>query len=157
MKASYRSFAVMAALIFGILMNTGQTLQAQDTELVTVQSGKDFDQTVETLRKLVSKNDMMVMSEINQGKILSMTGLQLNATSLFIGNPTIGKKLFSADRGAGVAVPVRVNIYQNQDGTTYINYVKPSQQLAPFKNDAVSTIGQMLDNKLGKLTSMLAK
>ncbi|MCF7805340.1 MAG: DUF302 domain-containing protein [Candidatus Marinimicrobia bacterium] len=156
MKHFTRAFTGIAALILGIMLSTGN-LQAQNSGLVTVQSGKDFDQTVETLRQMISKNDMMVMSEINQGKILSMTGLQLNATSLFVGNPNIGNKLFSADRGVGVAVPVRVNIYEASDGNTYINYVKPSQQLASFDNQQISKIGHKLDQKLNKLTSMLAK
>ena len=156
MKRFTRAFTGIATLILGIMLSTGN-LQAQNTELVTVQSGKDYDQTVETLRQMISKNDMMVMSEINQGKILSMTGLQLNATSLFVGNPNIGNKLFSADKGVGVAVPVRVNIYEAADGNTYINYVNPSQQLASFDNQQISKIGQMLDQKLNKLTSMLAK
>ncbi len=157
MKLLHRAFTGIAALMLGVILSTGTTVQAQPADPVTVQSGEDFDQTVETLRQLVSKNDMMVMSEINQGKILSMTGLQLNATSLFVGNPNIGNKLFSADRGVGVAVPVRVNIYEATDGNTYINYVKPSQQLASFNNEQISKIGQMLDENLAKLTSMLAQ
>jgi len=143
--------------MLGVMLSTWTSVQAQSADLVTVQSGKDFEQTVETLRQLISKNDMMVMSEINQGKILSMTGLQLNATSLFVGNPNIGNKLFSADRGVGVTVPVRVNIYESTDGNTYINYVKPSQQLAPFDNEQINKIGTMLDQNLNKMTSMLSK
>lgn len=156
MKRFNSALTGIATLILGIMLSTG-TIQAENSALVTVQSGKDFDQTVKTLRQMISKNDMMVMSEINQGKILSMTGLQLNATSLFVGNPNIGNKLFSADKGVGIAVPVRVNIYEAADGNTYINYVKPSQQLASFDNQQISKIGQMLDKKLNKLTSMLAK
>jgi len=138
-------------------LGIGNTVHAQNSGLVTVRSGQEYDQTVESLRQMVSKNDMMVMSEINQGKILSMTGLHLKATSLFIGNPTIGNKLFSADRGVGVAVPVRVNIYEAKDGHTYVSYVKPSQQLAPFSNEQITKIGQQLDQNLNNLTAMLAK
>ncbi len=156
MKRFKSAFTGIPILILGIILSTG-SLQAQNKDLVTVQSRKNFDQTVEALRQMISKNDMMVMSEINQGKILSMTGLRLNATSLFVGNPNIGNKLFSADKGVGVAVPVRVNVYEASDGHTYINYVKPSQQLVSFDNQQISKIGQMLDQKLHKLTSMLAK
>jgi len=155
MQIIKRTVVLSIVFLMGIALQTGQ-LQAEGTNLVTVQSGKSFEQTIETVRKLVSKNDMMVMTEINQGKILSMTGLQFNGTSLFIGSPAIGNKLFSADRGVGAAVPVRVNIYEAKDGNTYINYVKPSQQLAPFQNEQIQEIGKKLDQKLQKLTSMLA-
>jgi uncharacterized protein (DUF302 family) len=130
---------------------------AENNGPVTVQSKASFDQTIDELKQLVAKNGMMVLSELNQGKVMAMTGLKLNAISLFVGNPTIGKKLFAADHGVGVAVPVRVNVYENEDGTTYINYVKPSEQLASFKNKEIGMIAQMLDQKLEALTGMLAK
>ena len=155
MKSFNKLFA--AVLMLAVMFSGSQVLLAQDNGLVTVQSKSSFNQTVESLRKMVAKNEMMVLSEINHGKILSMTGLKLNGLSLFIGNPTVGKKLFSANKGVGVAVPIRVNIYQDNDGKTYVNYVKPSRQLAPFGNDKINMIAKMLDEKLQMLTSMLAK
>ncbi len=100
---------------------------------------------------------MMVLSVIKQGKILSMTGLSLKAVSLFVGNPQVGKKLFSANRGVGIAVPIRLNIYKNSDGKTYINFVNPSFQLRSFKNKRIRKIAMMLDQKLAKLTKMMSK
>ena len=32
----------------------------------------------------------MIMAEVNQGKMLSMTGLTLNATLFLVGSPTVG-------------------------------------------------------------------
>lgn len=150
------AFFITAILFAGTFFQSGSTY-AEESGLVTVQSKESFDQTVKDLRQYISKNGMMVLSEINQGKVLSMTGLSLNAISLFVGNPQIGNKLFSADRGVGIAVPVRLNIYENTDGKTYISYVKPTDQLSGFKEDAVKKIANMLDKKLGMLTGMVSK
>ena len=90
----------------------------------------------------------MVLSEIDQGKILSMTGLSLKAQSLFVGNPQIGNKLFSANRAVAIAVAVRLNIYEGKDGKTYINYVKPSDQLNSFKEDEIQKTAKMLIRSL---------
>ncbi len=155
MKSFTKFFTI--AVLLAVFFTGAPALLAQETGLVTIQSSHPFDQTVEMLRKMVAQNEMMVLSEINHGKILSMTGLKLNGLSLFIGNPTVGKKLFSANKGVGVAVPIRVNVFQDTDGKTYVNYVKPSRQLAPFGNDQVTMIARMLDQKLQMLTSMLAK
>ncbi len=152
--------------IFGILLTvilfSGTFLQssqlfAENSGPVTVQSKQSFDNTIKEVRELVAKNGMMVLSELNQGKILSMTGLSINAISLFVGNPQVGNKLFSADRGVGVAIPVRLNIYEGSDGKTYVNYVKPTDQLVSFKNDKVQMIAQKLDQKLEMLTGMISK
>ena len=147
---------ILAVVMFGVFTQSNIAV-AQETGPVTVTAKAPFAQTVATFRKMVAKNGMMVLSELNQGKILSMTGLKLNAVTLFVGNPAIGKKIFSANHGVGVAIPVRINIYEGKDGLTYINYVKPSVQLASFHNEVIGKVAAMLDKKLGMLTSMLSK
>jgi len=150
------AIAVFAFVFAGSFTNSGKVL-AQDRGVVTVQSTRSFDKTVDQAKQLVAKNGMMVLAEVNQGKILSMTGLDTKGISLFLGNPQVGNKLFTADRGAGLAVPVRLNIYEGKDGKTYINYVKPSVQLASFNNEMINKIAGKLDKKLGMLTGMLSK
>ena len=149
-------FLSVFVLLFLSTITPANLLFAEETGFVEVQSKLSFDQTVEELRQMVAKNGMMVLSELNQGKILSMTGLELNGLSLFVGNPNIGNKLFSADRGVGVAIPARINIYENSDGKTYLNYFPLSKQLAGYKNEEIQKIAKMLDEKLAKLTGMLS-
>lgn len=159
MKNRNLMFAVLTVVTImfaGVIGNSGK-LYAQENGVVTVQSKKSFTETVDEAKKLVAKNGMMVLSELNQGKILSMTGIEVKDISLFVGNPQVGNKLFSADRGAGLVVPVRLNIYEGTDGKTYINYVKPSFQFETFKNDKINEIAKMLDQKLEMLTGMLSK
>jgi uncharacterized protein (DUF302 family) len=152
----------LAAVFFSLILFAGTfspsgEVFAEGTSPVTVQSRQSFDNTVSEIRKMVKKNGMMVLSEINQGKILSMTGLSVKAVSLFVGNPQIGNKLFSADHAVGIAVPVRLNVYEGTDGKTYINYVKPSDQLASYQNKEIQMIARKLDQKLAMLTGMLSK
>jgi uncharacterized protein (DUF302 family) len=151
----FAKIGLMAMILLAVSAQSSQ-LFAQDNSLRVVQSKAAFDQTVKNLRQLVSKNGMMVLSELNQGNVLSMTGLKLNAVSLFVGNPNIGKNLFTADRGVGIVVPVRVNVYENTNGKTYVSYFKPSAQLAGFNNENIRKIAKMLDEKLAKLTDMLS-
>ncbi len=158
----YKFKLVITSLIFAVVLIPGSFSQsnmlfAQESSLVTVQSSKSFDDTITEVKKLVAKNGMMVLSELNQGKILSMTGLSINAVSLFVGNPQIGNKLFSVDRSVGVAIPARLNIYEGTDGKTYVNYIKVSEQLSSFENEKIQNIAKMLDNKMAMLTSMLVK
>ncbi|MEO8399448.1 MAG: DUF302 domain-containing protein, partial [Ignavibacteriaceae bacterium] len=146
-----------ALILFAASFTQSNQLFAQDNSVVTVQSKKSFDESVDQLRQLVAKNGMMVLSEINHGKILSMTGLEVKGIALFVGNPQIGKQLFTANRGAGLAVPIRVNIYEDTDGKTYVNYIKPTHQLSSFNNDEIDKIAGKLDEKLGMLTEMISK
>ncbi|MDZ4793288.1 MAG: DUF302 domain-containing protein [Bacteroidota bacterium] len=130
--------------------------QAQQAKLITVKSVKSFAMTVEGIKKGVADAGMMVLAEINHGKILSMTGLSINAESIFIGNPTVGKDAFSENTAVGLAIPLRVNVYEEK-GVTYINYFTPSSELGYFKGNKVKMIGQKLDEKIAMLTGMFAK
>ena len=146
---------LFAGMLFG-LMGFSTQLRAQDVKPVTVESSKDFDGTISALKKAVSSGGMMVLAEINQGKILEMTGLKIHARSFFIGNPNMGKKAFSADPAVGVVIPVRINLYE-KGGKTYINYFKPSDLLNGTANEQVLMIAKMLDDKLGMMVKMLSK
>ncbi|MDQ6950327.1 MAG: DUF302 domain-containing protein [Mariprofundales bacterium] len=104
---------------------------------------------------MVAKNGMMVLGEINQGKVMTnMTGMNLKAISLFVGNPNVGKKLFTANAGVGIVLPVRINVYES-NGATYVNYFEPSGQLKFFRSRKLVKMGHMLDHKLAKMTGML--
>jgi hypothetical protein len=78
---------------------------------VRVAPDKSFEQVTSAVKSLVAENGMMVMAEVNQGKMLSMTGLSLKATLFVVGNPTAGKQLFEQDHGVGLYVPLRVFVY----------------------------------------------
>lgn len=124
---------------------------------VAVPSQKNFDQTVSNLRSAVGKGGMMVMATVDQGNMLSMTGLKLKATLFLVGNPTVGKKIFEQTHAAGLYIPLRVFVYQGKDGKTYVSYDKPSTLLAQFGNKEVDQTAAMLDQKLDNLVHMLTQ
>jgi uncharacterized protein (DUF302 family) len=99
----------------------------------------------------------MVMGELHQGKVLEMTGLKVKSESIFIGNPNVGKKLFEIEPGAGVVLPVRVNIYENAEGKTVVAYIPPSRNLAGFNNPMLDQAAAMLDENLAGMVGMLGK
>jgi uncharacterized protein (DUF302 family) len=124
---------------------------------VTVASEKSFEQVTGALKSAVSQNGMMVMAEIDQGQMLSMTGLSLKATLFLVGSPTVGKQLFEQDHAVGLYVPLRVFVYSDQQGTTHVSFDRPSALLGQFKNDKVGMVSKMLDEKLQGLASMAAR
>ncbi|AVR45079.1 hypothetical protein C7S20_07245 [Christiangramia fulva] len=151
-------FAILLMLaLFGPTPSVNaQTAHSQTVKPVTVESKMDFDGTIEAVKKSVSGGGMMVLAELNQGKILSMTGLQVKGHSFFVGNPNVGKEAFSADPSVGVVIPVRINVYE-ENGKTFINYFKPSDLFASFDDKKVKMIGAKLDDKLQMMMKMISK
>ncbi len=126
---------------------------AQDAR-VTIPSHKSFDETISALKSHVNDGGMMVMATVDQGNMLSMTGLKLRATLFLVGNPNVGKMLFAQDHAVGLYVPLRVFVYEGTDGKTYLSYDKPSALLGQFNNGEISKTAAMLDQKLEGLAQM---
>lgn len=68
---------------------------------VNVKAKGSVDEVLANLKKMVADNGMMVMGELHQGKVLAMTGLKVESETVFVGNPTVGKEIFTEEPGAG--------------------------------------------------------
>ena len=155
MKFNWR-MTILALLLFTVLGLTGLSQPSWAAgRLVSVTSHSSFGQTVSQFKKLVAKNGMMILGTINQGKVMGMAGLRLRSETFFVGNPSMGKKLFSAQKGVGVLIPVRVNIYENNEGKTIVSYLLPSKELGAFHDPMLVKMGMMLDKNLTMMTGML--
>jgi uncharacterized protein (DUF302 family) len=145
--------ATLLAALFAAIAAT--TVSAQEAR-VTIPSNKPFEQTVEAFKMAVSKGGMMVMSTVDQGNMMKMAGLDLKGTVFLVGNPNVGKQVFEKDPAAGLYLPLRVYIYQNTTGKTFLSYDKPSVVLKQFNNVSINQTAAMLDQKLDTLTHMVA-
>ena len=145
-----------AAFLLSSLAVSAAPTAAAGVVSQTVAEGS-VDQVLGALKKMVADNGMMVMGELHQGKVLEMTGLKVQSESIFVGNPNVGKQLFEIEPGAGVVLPVRVNIFANAAGKTVVAYLPPSQQLAGFGNPMLDKAAAMLDEKLAGMVSMIGK
>ena len=152
LKITFLSAAVAAILAF-----SGTAFAANKGPIVQVKARGSVDEVLDKLKKAVASNGMMVMGELHQGKVLEMTGLRVNSETVFVGNPTVGKDVFSADPGAGIVLPVRVNVFDDGHGNTIVSYVPPSHLLREFRNPKVTEIAKMLDGKLKNLVGMLGQ
>ncbi len=160
-----RNRMLLWTLALGVVIGTTTLLpslvaaapESFSAERVTVSSNKSYDQVTDAVKSLVAKNGMMVMAEVDQGKMLSMTGLSLKATLFLIGNPVVGKQLFEQDHAVGLYVPLRIFVYSDNSGKTFISYDKPSSLLSQFQNPKISMAAGMLDQKVAGLANMAAQ
>jgi uncharacterized protein (DUF302 family) len=156
LKSSFRIVFLSAIAMASAGLSFAGSSTPFNGDRVTISSDKSFDDVTNAVKSLVAKNGMMVMAEINQGKMLSMTGLNLKATLFVVGNPTVGKQLFEQDHGVGLYVPLRVFVYSDGSGKTFVSYDRPSALLGQFQNPKIGMVAQMLDQKLDGLANMAA-
>jgi len=157
-KKTIRSALLTLALVAVVAgLPVGSSAADPYSLVVQTEVKGSVQDVIKTLSKMVADNGMMVMGELHQGKVLEMTGYKGESESIFVGNPTMGKKLFSADPGAGLVVPVRINVFSNGDGKTVVSYIPPSRLLGDFGNSELTRMAGMLDKSLGSMTGMLPR
>lgn len=154
-KVSILKIAVLSTTVAALLSFGGTAFAANKGPIVQVKASGSVEEVLDKLKKTVAANGMMVMGELHQGKVLEMTGLHVQSETVFVGNPTVGKDAFAADAGAGVVLPVRINVFDDGRGNTIVSYVPPSYLLSNFGNPKVTGIAKMLDGKLQNLVGML--
>lgn len=147
----------VATLIVASAVTPVGIAAAEQPSFEMTQTQHSFEDTVSAFKSAVKDNQMMVMSEINQAKVLSMTGLNLaGGQSFFIGSPTMGKKAFGMNPAAGAVLPVRVYIWAAQSGETHIGYFKPSTQLTAI-SPTFKQAGSMMDKTIDAIVNQAAQ
>lgn len=129
---------------------------AVSVQFYATTAGKSFDATIASLKTSVSSAGMMVLGQLNQANVLSVTGLHLaGAQTFFVGNPTTGKKLFSMNPAVGAVIPVRMFVWVNPAGKTEIGYFQPSAMGAAV-SPALEKPLMMLDGVASKVERSVA-
>lgn len=150
-----RTFYALLLLVVTSVASTSVAF-AQDSSFVKVKSDNGFNETVSALKSSVKSHQMMVMGNMNQAKVLSMTGLQLDgAQTFFVGAPAMGKKAFGMNPAAGAVLPTRIYVWAAKGGQTYIGYFKPSEQLTAI-SPKFEQAGMMVDKKVDAIVSQAA-
>jgi hypothetical protein len=74
------AFARRGVLLTTLFAGLAATSALAQEARVSIPSNKSFEQTVDAFKMAVGKGGMMVMSTVDQGNMLKMTGLELKGT-----------------------------------------------------------------------------
>lgn len=136
-------------------MASAQTKSAT-SPFIRVTSHQSFAATIAALKRAVASKGMMVLGSMNQGGALSITGMKLQGQSFFIGNPVVGKQIFTANRGAGGEIPARVYVWVNVHGKTQLGYFLPSVLLGEI-SPSLAPMGTKLNLALHAMVAQAAR
>ena len=89
----------------------------------TLPSPKSVTDTMDALVEAVENAGASVVARVDHAKAAEDAGMELPQAQLLIfGNPQIGTPAMQADIRAGVMLPLRVLVYEDDDGETQILY-----------------------------------
>lgn len=96
----------------------------------TLPSNFNFDDTVNRLVSVLNAKNIRIFVQIDQQQAAAEVGLALRPTMLFLfGNPKGGTPAMQANPHVAIELPLRVVIWQDDNGDTHIDYQDTSTVL----------------------------
>ena len=115
--------------------------------------GGDLEGVRARIEAMAGSSGFMLFSTSDHGRLLRLVGPQRKAVQYVIGNPLFAVEMTQHAIGASLYVPLRVLIYEADDGKSCIEYDRPSSLLGQFGDERVSRVAAALDQKLENLAA----
>ena len=91
---------------------------------------------------------LFIFLKRDHGALLQVVGRPRKALQYEIGNPHTASKMTRHRLPAGLYAPLRVFLYEDEQGRAIFEYDKPSSLFGQFDDEQVSAVGRSLDESL---------
>ena len=116
-------------------------------------SGGDPETARARIEAMAGPSGFMLFGTSDHGSLLRLAGQKRKAVQYVVGNPLFAVRMTRHDTRAGLYAPLRVLLYQNEDGKTCLEYDRPSSLFGQFRDDRISPTAALLDRKLEALVA----
>ncbi|MEX0310631.1 MAG: DUF302 domain-containing protein [Tateyamaria sp.] len=148
---------ILVALAMGIFL-TGAAM-AGDNGIIRKESASGVAETMDTLQAALEGAGLTIFARVDHGAGAQSVGEDIGASQLLIfGNPKLGTQAMLDDRSAGLFLPMKVLVFEDETGKTMIAYEDPAAmlgQLGGVSDDAAYI--QTMTGALGNFTDGAAQ
>jgi uncharacterized protein (DUF302 family) len=138
--------ASLSVLIIILLISC--QAKAQD-DFHKLKSSHSINETVVKLSNALKAKGMTIFSVINHQEGALRVEMELRPTTLVIfGNPKVGTKLIQCDQRVGYALPLKMLIWQDDAGVTWLGYRDPSQLKNEYDLESCSETIEKVKNAM---------
>src|SRR3984957_17746346 len=113
----------------------------------------DAEEAKAKIAAMAGPSGFMLFSTSDHGALLRLAGQKRKAIQYVVGNPVFALQMTQHDIRASLYAPLRVLIYQNEEGKTCVEYDKPSSLFGQFGDNRIAPTATMLDSKLEALVT----
>jgi len=114
-----------------------------------IKSNHSVEATVTKLSEVLASKGMTIFSTIDHQQGAVKAGLELRPTTLVIfGNPKVGTALMQCDQRIGLALPLKMLVWQDDDGITWLGYWAPSNLSNAYNLDSCSETLEKVKNAM---------
>lgn len=105
---------------------TGTIVQAAEG-LIIKTSNHSVQETMDRFEKIVKDKGFNVAARVNHSVAAAKSGSTLRPTELLVfGNPVLGTKLMQSDQTTGIDLPLKVLVWENENGVVSLSYNDPA-------------------------------
>ena len=115
--------------------------------------GGDAEGARAKIEAMAGPSGFMLFTSHNHGALLRLAGRKRKAIQYVVGNPLFALQMTQHDIRASLYAPLRVLIYENDEGKTCAEYDRPSSLFGQFGNERITPTAAMLDKKLEALVA----
>jgi uncharacterized protein (DUF302 family) len=116
-------------------------------------AGGDAEGARARVEAMAGPSGFMLFGSNDHGSLLRIVGQRRKAVQYVVGNPLFALQMTQHDIRPGLYAPLRVLIYEDEEGKTWVEYDRPSSVFGQFGNDRISPTASMLDRKLEALVA----
>jgi len=152
----FRMLVVAATTI--IVIAGGSTARADGNDLIAKDSATDFATTIQRLHAEIEKRGATIVATVDHAAAAKKSGLELPPTTVIIfGNPTLGTPLMQGQQTAGLDLPLRVLIWEEEGGKVQIGYWPPSRIADAHEIENVDEVTDKMTAALDAITDAAAR
>jgi uncharacterized protein (DUF302 family) len=101
--------------------------ESRGAGVVTIASHHPVDGTVEKLERLLQTKGVKLFALIDHSGEAEKAGMHMRPTKLLIfGNPKAGTPLMIASPSSAIDLPLKILVWEGEDGKVWISYNDPS-------------------------------
>ena len=126
--------------------------------MIKKKSQFDVNDTLDRLETILIEKGIKPVARVDHAAAAMSVDMELRPTQvLFFGNPKLGTPLMQKDQLAGLELPMRVLVWQAEDGSTWLGYNLPQTIVDGLELHGVDDATRMMTNALDALTEYAVK
>lgn len=115
-------------------------------------AGGDVEGVRAKIEAMAGPSGLMLFGTQDHGQLLRLASQKRKAVQYVVGNPLFALRMTQHDIRASLYAPLRVLLYEDENGKACVEFDKPSSLFVQFGNAKIDAVAAMLDGKLEALS-----
>ncbi|MGL4389055.1 MAG: DUF302 domain-containing protein [Brevinema sp.] len=126
---------MMRKMLFLVLLFSLNNSYAQ--EVIKKEITLSVDKAVQELKTIIKSKNLTIFAELDHKKAAKTVKLDMRAAKIIIfGNPAVGTMLMNDNIAWSYELPLRIAVYEDSNGKTWIQYRMMAKDIATSKEKA---------------------